>query len=54
MISALRGLATTATAVVCLGVSAGYAQEVHQEVPVGQHLERSAIEFSPVSPFIRI
>jgi hypothetical protein len=36
--------------VVWLGAPGAYGQEA----PVGQPIERSAIEFSPVSPFIRI
>jgi hypothetical protein len=49
MNSALRRLLTAAAAV-CLGAAAVQAQEVAG----GQPTERSAIEFSPVSPFIRI
>jgi hypothetical protein len=48
MNSALRGLVTAAA--VCLGATAVYAQEMSG----GQPSERSAMEFSPVSPFIRI
>jgi translation initiation factor 1 len=48
MNSALRSLLTAAAAV-CLGAAAVHAQEAS-----GRPTEPSAIEFSPVSPFIRI
>jgi hypothetical protein len=49
MNSVLRRLVTTA-AVACLGAAVVHAQELAG----GQPAERSAVEFSPVSPFIRI
>ena len=48
MNSALRSLVSAAAAV-CLGAAAVHAQEAS-----GRRTEPSAIEFSPVSPFIRI